>query len=119
MSSHLIDEIAYLLEHVVVIDQGKLLVDESAEELADRAVTLVGHGDAVQQVVGDRTVLDREELGRIVRLTVLGKVSTAEQQLVTELGRDVLPGSLQHLIVHLTRNYDVEQRSSEGVKCLP
>src|SRR5699024_11143169 len=63
LSSHRIDEIAYLLEQVVVIEQGKILVDESAEELAERAVTLVGHGDAVQQVVGDRTVLDREELG--------------------------------------------------------
>lgn len=116
MSSHLIDEIAYLLEHVVVIDQGKILVDESAEELADRAVTLVGHGDAVQQVVGDRTVLDREELGRIVRITVLGKLSADEQQLVTELDLDVLPVSLQQLIVHLTRNNDDEQRTSEGLK---
>src|SRR5699024_2543750 len=115
-SSHLIDVIDYLLEHVVVIEQGKILVDESAEELADRAVTLVGHGDAVQQVVGDRTVLDREELGRIVRLTVLGKLSTAEQQLVTELDLDVLPVSLQHIIVNLTRNNDDEQRNSEGLK---
>src|SRR5699024_8605876 len=42
VSSHLIDEISHLLEHVVVIDQGKIMVNESAEELADRAVTLVG-----------------------------------------------------------------------------
>src|SRR5699024_11851527 len=61
MSSHLIDEIAYLLEHVEVSDQGKILVDESAEELADRAVTLVGHGAAVLLVAGYRTMLGREE----------------------------------------------------------
>src|SRR5699024_5409166 len=85
MSSHLIDEIAYLLEHVVGIDQGKTLLEATAEQLADRAVPLVGHGGAVRQAVGDRTVLDREVLGRIVRLTVLGEWPTGEQQLLSEL----------------------------------
>src|SRR5699024_9665832 len=71
VSSHLIDEISHLLEHVVVIDQGKIMVDESAEALADRAVTLVGRADSIAQVVGNRDVLDREDLGRIARVTVL------------------------------------------------
>lgn len=104
VSSHLIDEIAHLLEHVVVIDRGKILVDESAEDLRDRAVTLVGHADAVAQVIGSRQVLEREELGRIVRTTVLGTLTVEERQLVAELDLDVLPVSLQQLIVHLTRN---------------
>ncbi|MDN6159371.1 MAG: ABC transporter ATP-binding protein, partial [Brevibacterium sp.] len=104
VSSHLIDEISYLLEHVVVIDQGKILVDETADDLRDQAVTLVGAADAVQQVVADREVLEREELGRIVRITVLGKLTAEELQLVKQLDLDVLPVSLQQLIVHLTRN---------------
>src|SRR5690625_4589046 len=52
VSSHLIDEIAHLLEHVVVIDQGKLLVDESAEQLHGRAVTRAGRADSVEKVIG-------------------------------------------------------------------
>ena len=115
LSSHLIDEIAHLLEHVVVIDQGKILVDESAEALHGRAVTLVGRADAVDQVVGDREVLDREELGRIVRTTVLGRLSTEERRLVAELDLDVIPVSLQQLIVHMTRNNVLGQTESEGI----
>ncbi|GAA2026771.1 ABC transporter ATP-binding protein [Yaniella flava] len=114
VSSHLIDEIAYLLEHVVVIDQGDIMVDESAEDLADRAVTLVGHGDAVRQVIGNREVLNHEEMGRIVRTTVLGKLSAEERQLVNELDLDLIPVSLQQLIVHMTRNNAEEHRDSEG-----
>lgn len=113
VSSHLIDEIAYLLEHVVVIDQGEILVDESAEDLADRAVTLVGHGDSVNRVIGDREILNHEQMGRIVRTTVLGKLSTEERRLVAELDLDLIPVSLQQLIVHLTRN-NAEQHDSEG-----
>ena len=61
VSSHLIDEISYLLEHVVVIEHGKIIVDETADDLRDQAVTLVGHTEAVRQVVRDREVLDHEE----------------------------------------------------------
>lgn len=115
VSSHLIDEIAYLLEHVVVIDRGEILVDESAEDLAGRAVTLVGHDDAVKRVIGDREILSREEMGRIVRVTVLGKLTAEERQLVSELDLELIPVSLQQLIVHLTRNNTDEQRTSEGL----
>ena len=115
LSSHLIDEIAHLLERVVVIDQGKILVNESAEELHGRAVTLVGKADAVDQVIGDREVLEREELGRIVRTTVLGRLSAEERRLVAELDLDVIPVSLQQLIVHMTRNNALGQTESEAI----
>lgn len=113
VSSHLIDEISHLLEHVVVIDQGKIMVDESAEELADRAVTLVGRADAVNQVVGNREVLDREDLGRIARVTVLGKLNAEEYCLVKELDLDLIPVSLQQLIVNMTRK-NGQDNASEG-----
>lgn len=106
ISSHLIDEIAHLVENVVVIDDGRILVDESAEELRDRAVTLVGRSDAVQQIVGDRQVLNHEEMGRMVRTTVLGRLSDDEQRRVRELDLDLVPVSLQQLVVHLTRRND-------------
>lgn len=115
LSSHLIDEIAHLLEHVVVIDQGRILVDESAEELHGRAVTLVGRADAVEQVASGREVLEREELGRIVRTTVLGRFSAEERRLIEELDLDVLPVSLQQLIVHMTRTNALGQTKTEGI----
>ena len=114
VSSHLIDEISHLLEHVVVIDQGKIMVDESAEELAERAVTVVGRADSVAQVVGNREVLDREDLGRIARVTVLGKLNAEERRLVNELDLDLIPVSLQQLIVHMTRKNGQTNTASEG-----
>src|SRR5690625_712036 len=115
LSSHLIDEIAHLLEHVVVIDQGKLLVDESAEQLHGRAVTRAGRADSVEKVIGDREVLERETLGRIVRTTALGRLNASERQLVAELDLDVIPVSLQQLIVHMTRNNALGRTESEGI----
>ncbi len=42
LSTHLIDEISRLLEHILVIDQGRLILDEEAEALRGRAFTVVG-----------------------------------------------------------------------------
>lgn len=103
LSSHLIDEIAHLIESVVLIDAGKVLLDEPVEQLRDRAVTLVGRAEAVAEIVGGHEVLNRESLGRMARTTVLGALSESEQRRVTELDIDVVPVSLQQLVVHLTK----------------
>ena len=42
LSTHLIDEVSRMLEHILVIDQGKLIIDEEAETLRGRAFTVVG-----------------------------------------------------------------------------
>lgn len=102
LSSHLIDEIAHLVENVVVIDGGRILLDEPVEDLRDRAVTLVGRADAVAEISGTREVLHHEEMGRMARTTVLGALDDAEQRRVQELDLDLVPVSLQQLIVRLT-----------------
>ncbi|WP_147104610.1 ABC transporter ATP-binding protein [Nesterenkonia populi] len=102
VSSHLIDEIAHLIENVVLLDRGQVLLHEEADALRDRAVTLVGRDDAVDDLAGGRAVLTREAMGRTVRLTVEGHLSEAERQRAAELEIDVLPVGLQDLVVHLT-----------------
>ncbi|WP_120003562.1 ATP-binding cassette domain-containing protein [Nesterenkonia muleiensis] len=102
LSSHLIDEIAHLVENVVVIDAGKILLDEPVEDLRGRAVTLVGKAEAVAEISAGREVLQHEEMGRIARSTVLGALSEAERQRIKDLELDMIPVSLQQLVIHLT-----------------
>ena len=47
LSTHLIDEVSRLLEHVLVIDNGKLLLNEDADALRGRACTVSGLKSAV------------------------------------------------------------------------
>ncbi|WP_218220780.1 ATP-binding cassette domain-containing protein [Nesterenkonia sp. Act20] len=112
ISSHLIDEIAHLIENVVVIDQGKILIQEPVEQLRDRAVTLVGRADAVAEIAGTREVLHQESMGRIVRTTVLGALDDAERRAVKEREVELIPVSLQQLIVRLTAREEVPMNST-------
>jgi ABC-2 type transport system ATP-binding protein len=102
LSTHLIDEVSDLIEHVVLIDRGRVLLDESAEELRTRAVTLTGPAGAVEPFTVGRTVLHREGLGGHARVTVTPALDTAERQWAEEAAVTVEPVSLQDLVVRTT-----------------
>lgn len=101
LSTHLIDEVSDLLEHVLVIDEGRLLVDSPAEELQGSATTVVGGRDAVESFVGAREVLHRDGLGGLLSLTVAG-LSPEERAAAKAAGLELGPVSLQQLVVRLT-----------------
>lgn len=104
LSSHLIDEISALIEHVVVIEGGKILLDEATEELRSRAATVVGEAGAVAAFVAGREVLHRETLGRTAAVTVLGALDAKDRADLAAAGLDLSPVSLQQLVVRLTQN---------------
>ncbi|MFF7290972.1 ABC transporter ATP-binding protein [Microbacterium sp. NPDC008134] len=114
LSSHLIDEVSNLIEKVIVIDQGRILLNDDTDAVRDRAVTVVGDAAAVDSWVGDREVLHREALGRVASVTVLGALSPAERAEVTELRLDLAPVSLQQLIVRLTQKAGNPSAVTEG-----
>lgn len=47
LSSHLIDEVANLLERVIVVDGGRIIMDEDTDAVRGRAATLVGDAQTV------------------------------------------------------------------------
>ena len=104
LSSHLIDEVANLIERVIVIDDGRILLDEETDEVRGRAANIVGDADAVDAFTAGREVLHRESLGRVASATVLGALSAGDRLRLAEAGLDVNPVSLQQLIVRLTQH---------------
>jgi ABC-2 type transport system ATP-binding protein len=101
LSTHLIDEVSDLLEHVLVIDDGRLLVDSPADELRGSATTVVGGREAVERFVGRREVLHSDGVGGLVSLTVSG-LSPEERSAAKTAGLELGPVSLQQLVVRLT-----------------
>lgn len=103
LSSHLIDEIAHLVEHVVVIDKGRIIVDESADSARQRAVTVTGARDKVLEVAGHYPELHRQELGNVMSLSVESTLLPHERQRAQEWGLEVEPVSLQNFVVRRTQ----------------
>jgi len=101
LSTHLIDEVADLLEHVLVIDRGRLIVDADAEELRGTAAALVGPAAAVDAFIAGREVLHRDGIGGLATATV-GRLTEAERAEAAAAGLELAPVSLQQLVVRLT-----------------
>jgi ABC-2 type transport system ATP-binding protein len=102
LSTHLIDEVSDLVEHVLVLDRGRLMVDEEAEKLRGMAVTVTGPAGAVDDITAGHKELHRDRLGPLTRTTILGPLSPAEQRHAASLRLDIVGVSLQQLVVRLT-----------------
>ncbi|GAB3606966.1 ABC transporter ATP-binding protein [Conyzicola nivalis] len=111
LSTHLIDEVSNLLEHVIVIDDGKIIMDAPAEELRGSATIVAGKRAAVDAFTSGRDILHSERLGGLSSVTV-GRLSPAERAAATAAGLELSPVSLQQLVVRVTTaNADRSQES--------
>ncbi len=117
LSTHLIDEVSDLLEHVILIDDGRILVDSPSDELRGSATTIVGGRDTAEAFVGAREVLHRDAIGGLVSLTVAG-LSADEKKAARAAGLELGPVSLQQLIVRMTtgRSTDFEETALDTDK---
>ncbi|MDN4472943.1 ABC transporter ATP-binding protein [Demequina zhanjiangensis] len=111
MSTHLIDEAADLFQRVLVIDKGRLVIDQDADELRGAAVRLVGPAAQVDRLVGSREVLHRETLGGTAAVTVDGADDAFKAEAVAA-GLELAPVSLQQLIVRRTGVQSTEEISA-------
>ena len=108
MSTHLIDEVSSLFEHVLILDRGRLSIHDDAEALRSRGAAIIGPAGAVDRITAGLSVLKEEQLGGTKSVTVYGPVShELELQARTE-GLELGPVALQDLFIHLTS--DREER---------
>lgn len=107
LSTHLIDEVSNLLEHVIVIDDGRIIVDEDADDLRGTATTVAGTSSAVDEFLRGRRVLHRTDLGGLASATVEA-LNTDDRAAAQRAGLELSPVSLQQLIVRLTNTSEKE-----------
>ncbi|MCU1418426.1 MAG: transporter ATP-binding protein [Schumannella sp.] len=101
LSTHLIDEVSNLLEHVLVIDDGRIIIDSDADTLRGSATTVAGTAAAVEAFSSGREVLHREGIGGLATATLAG-LGDADRRAATDAGLELSPVSLQQLIVRST-----------------
>ena len=101
LSTHLIEEIAGLLEHVLLLDHGRVLLDADAESLRNSALTVAGAEDAVQAFARKHEVLHSETLAGRSR-AVVRLAHPADRGAAAAHGLSVEPTNLQQLVVAMS-----------------
>jgi ABC-2 type transport system ATP-binding protein len=100
LSTHLIDEVAELLERILILDHGRLVLDALADDLRGNAVTVTGRTCDVNRFIADRPVLSRRTLGPQSTATMAGRLDGTDRRLAERLHLDLRYLTLQQLAMH-------------------
>jgi ABC-2 type transport system ATP-binding protein len=102
LSTHLIEEAAPLLEEVTILDEGRVLLAQPAEDILKLAYTVSGSQEAVDRYSAGKKVIREQSLGRYKAATIYQPRNGADQAELAQLGLDLAPARLQELFVSLT-----------------
>ena len=109
LSTHLIEEVARVLDSAVLIDSGRLLQQGTITELTENYLSVSGQPDAVRAATEGLTVLREEEMaGSLVRHLRLNSLADRER-LTADPSIQTAPMSLQRLFVFLTEAKEAER----------
>jgi ABC-2 type transport system ATP-binding protein len=112
LSTHLIDEVADLLERVIMIDHGRIVIDAPVDEVRGHAFTISGPKEPVDQFIAGRNVLHRRTIASRAAVVITGGLSEHDRLRAREARLNVEPLSLQELIVHSSEAPVNERRSA-------
>lgn len=99
ISTHLIEEIASMLEHVFILTEHKLLLDLSVEELLNQAYLIIGPQKQVDEYTQGLNVIGKERLGNLQGSYVYGSLD--EDRLLPDVVK-IEHVDLQKLFIYLT-----------------
>lgn len=108
ISTHLIAEVENLIEHTVILREGKVLRDAPTENLMENAYAVSGPAGIVDTYTADKTVLTSHSLGGLKTASIQGR---PEDKL--PLGLEGGRMSLQDYFISLQEAEDAAQERKE------
>ena len=102
LSTHIIEEVAQLLERVVIIKDGKLIKDESVEELLTGCYCVSGLNKNIDAYIQDKNCISVDEMAAFKSAVIIGQNGAKEKEEQKKLDLEVSKVELQKLFIHLT-----------------
>ncbi len=104
ISTHLIEEISTLIDHIIIIDQGQILKNDTCESLLQLGYTVTGKITDVDSYISGKQVLGFDAIGGLKTAYILGNM---DHQIPSSL--EVSKLDLQKLFIKLTNHEEVVQ----------
>src|SRR5690625_4832378 len=102
LSTHLVSEMDYLFDHVLVLHNGELIVDEPYDELLNRAFSIIGESEKVDALTSKMKIISSKQLGPTKSVTVYDDLTDEIEREINNQGLEIGSVSLQELFIHLT-----------------
>lgn len=100
VSTHLIEEAAEIIEDVIVIKDGRIIMNDSVEKVLSHGYSVSGSASAVDRFIAGKNVLGFDTLGGLKSAYILEKIN---QHTIPD-GLEVSKLDLQKLFIHMTNS---------------
>jgi len=100
ISTHLIEEAADIIEDVIVIKNGKVLMNDSVENVLSQGYSVSGTTAAIDKFIAGKKVLGTDSLGGLKTAYLLEKI---DKSAISD-GLEVTKLDLQKLFIHMTNS---------------
>ncbi|MEI8199567.1 MAG: ABC transporter ATP-binding protein [Eubacteriales bacterium] len=100
ISTHLIEEAAGVIDHVVIIKDGEIIKDESRDDLMSKGYTATGAASVVDSFTADKNVLGTDSLGGLKTAYISGTLDRS----TVPAGIEISKMDLQRLFIQLTNS---------------
>ncbi|AGA67844.1 ABC-type multidrug transport system, ATPase component [Desulfitobacterium dichloroeliminans LMG P-21439] len=103
ISTHLVSEMDYLFDEILILHKGKLLLQEDYESFVSRGVTVTGSAEQVDSLVQGLEKLNEQRLGNTKSVTIYGSLGERQLEDARQRGLQIGNVSLQDLFIYLTK----------------
>ena len=98
ISTHLIEEVSMILENVIIIKNGKILIEDSCETLLKSGYTVSGTTKQIDDFILGKEVIGIDTLGGLKTATVIGNIDKNK----VPAGLEITGLDLQKFFIKLT-----------------
>ncbi|MBF7146816.1 ATP-binding cassette domain-containing protein [Bacillus toyonensis] len=102
LSTHLVEEVTHVIEEVIIIKEGRLVVQSSVEDLLQQGHIISGKKDKVDEFSISKKVLNREVYGNKGITVIWEELSNEDYYSVEKEGLVVDRITLQKLFIYIT-----------------
>ncbi len=102
VSTHLVSEMDYLFDEVLILDKGKLLLQEEYDSLVTKGASVTGRAEDVDDFVKSMIQLNERQLGGMKSVMVYEELSEADRETAYYKGLEIGTIPLQDLFIYLT-----------------
>lgn len=103
ISTHLIDEIDDLLEHVVILNEGKIIVDEEIDVIKQKAHYITGNKEELEKLESIKNIKPKKAFGNTVAYFYYGDFSENDEKVIRNSNIEVGYIGLQDMFVNMTK----------------
>lgn len=104
LSSHLISEIENLLEEIVLIKDGELVLHASTDQLQKYGILLNGNKDILEQFTKTKSVLCKEEMGKLVKIGIKNDLTQGDYNFLKEHRVNISNLNTEDVCIYLTKS---------------